>query len=112
MHRTRPREAVEALLASGEAFDGLVAASDVIASAALQVLTAHGRAVPADVGVVGFDDIGLAAHTYPPLTTIRQEIRQGAQLLAEAVLAKIDGHQARSSQIAPKLVVRGSSLRP
>ncbi len=106
------REAAERLVGSGEAFDGLVAASDVIASAALQVLAAHGRAVPGDVGVVGFDDIGLAAHTYPPLTTVRQEIRQGAQLLAEAVLAKIEALHARSSQIVPRLVVRGSSLPP
>jgi DNA-binding LacI/PurR family transcriptional regulator len=103
------RAAVELLLARSNAFDAIVAASDVIALAALQVLSAHGIAIPREVAVVGFDDVGLAAHTQPALTTVRQEIRTGAQLLTRALLAKIAGGVARSSQIAPTLVVRDSS---
>jgi DNA-binding LacI/PurR family transcriptional regulator len=66
-------------------------------------------AIPREVAVVGFDDVGLAAHTQPALTTVRQEIRTGAQLLTKALLAKMEGGIARSSQIAPTLVVRESS---
>ena len=98
-----------ALLARNIAFDGIVAASDVIALAALQVLGAQGLAIPRQVAVVGFDDVGLAAHTQPALTTVRQEIRTGAQLLTKALLTKIEGGAPRSSQIAPMLVVRDSS---
>ena len=104
------RAAIETLLAGRTAFDGIVAASDVIALAALQVLPSHGRRVPRDVAVVGFDDVGLAAHTQPPLTTVRQEIREGARLLTEALLATINGVASRSAQITPSLVVRGSSI--
>jgi DNA-binding LacI/PurR family transcriptional regulator len=103
------RAAVEILLRTGAPLDGIVAASDVIALAALQVLAAHGLNVPRDVAVVGYDDIGLAAHTFPPLTTVRQEIAEGARLLSQALLAKIDGRAAKSAQIPPKLIVRGSS---
>jgi DNA-binding LacI/PurR family transcriptional regulator len=103
------RAAVLSLLARNIAFDGIVAASDVIALAALQVLGAHGLVIPREVAVVGFDDVGLAAHTQPALTTVRQEIRTGAQLLTKALLTKIEGAIARSSQIAPTLVVRESS---
>ncbi len=105
------RAAARSLAGGSAAFDGIVAASDVIALAALQVLALEGRLVPGDVAVVGFDDIGLAAHTQPTLSTVRQEIGQGARLLVEALLAKIDGRPARSAQIAPVLVVRESSVR-
>jgi DNA-binding LacI/PurR family transcriptional regulator len=103
------RASAESLLAQGTPFDGIIAASDVIAMAAMQVLGQRGMAIPRQAAVVGFDDVGLAAHTQPALTTVRQEIRAGAQLLTKALLAKIAGGEARSSQIPPKLVIRESS---
>jgi DNA-binding LacI/PurR family transcriptional regulator len=103
------RASAESLLAQGTPFDGIIAASDVIAMAAMQVLGKRGMAIPRQAAVVGFDDVGLAAHTQPALTTVRQEIRAGAQLLTKALLAKIAGGEARSSQIPPTLVIRESS---
>jgi DNA-binding LacI/PurR family transcriptional regulator len=101
--------AIRRLIDSGAGFDGIVAASDVIAMAAIQALSAAGRRVPEDVAVTGFDDIAMAAHATPPLTTIRQDIARGAALLTEFILDRVDGKAPRSIEMEPELVVRGST---
>jgi DNA-binding LacI/PurR family transcriptional regulator len=53
-------------------FDALFAASDLLAITAMGALNQSGFRIPQDVSVVGYDDIGMAEHTYPPLTTVRQ----------------------------------------
>ncbi|MGQ9371176.1 LacI family DNA-binding transcriptional regulator [Azospirillum sp. ST 5-10] len=45
--------------------------ADIVALATIQALQAHGLAVPGDVSVIGFDDLAVAAHATPPLTTMR-----------------------------------------
>jgi len=103
--------AIGGLLAAEVEFDGVVACSDVFAMSAMRALTERGRQVPVDVAVVGFDDISFAAHTTPPLTTIRQDCSAGARLLVESLL-KIIGHERAVSVVIPtQLVVRASSLR-
>jgi DNA-binding LacI/PurR family transcriptional regulator len=103
--------AVSSLLVAGVGFDGVVACSDVFAMSAMRALYEHDRKVPADVAIVGFDDIPLARYTSPPLTTIRQDCRQGARLLVDGLLRAIR-HQPTSSVVIPaELVVRASSLR-
>jgi DNA-binding LacI/PurR family transcriptional regulator len=62
--------------------DGLFVASDLMAVEAMAVLTEHGRRIPADVAVVGFDDSAAALRADPPLTTIHQSFERSA---AEAV---------------------------
>lgn len=103
--------AIGGLLGAEVEFDGLVACSDVFAMNAMRALTERGRKVPADVAVVGFDDIPFAAHTTPPLTTIRQDCRAGARYLVESLL-KIIRHEPAAPVVIPtQLVVRASSLR-
>jgi DNA-binding LacI/PurR family transcriptional regulator len=63
------------------------------------------------VAVIGFDDIPFAAHTMPPLTTMRQDCRAGARLLVEALLRTIRHERATPVVIPTQLVVRASSLR-
>jgi DNA-binding LacI/PurR family transcriptional regulator len=100
---------IEARLAVGPAPDGIVAASDVIAMSALRALAERGLGVPGDVGVVGYDDVILAAHTTPPLTTIRQDLARGAMLLVDLLLRAIAGEAVESAVMEPTLVVRGSA---
>lgn len=88
--------------------DGIVAASDMIAMSAMSVLGARGIAVPDQVAVIGFDDIPLARYTSPPLSTVRQHVARGAELLVELLFARIEGRDARSVTMAPELVLRGS----
>ncbi|MXO66416.1 LacI family DNA-binding transcriptional regulator [Altericroceibacterium endophyticum] len=89
--------------------DGILAASDLIAVTAIQVLASRGMSVPDDVRVMGYDDLLLAQTSVPTLSTIRQDIRQGARHLVESLLARINGQTTGSIVLNPELIVRGSS---
>ena len=91
--------------------DGFVCASDLIAMSALRVLYETGRAVPDDAQIVGFDDLPMAAQTMPPLTTIRQEIAEGARVMVERLKARIEGESTESLAMAPSLIVRRTTRR-
>jgi DNA-binding LacI/PurR family transcriptional regulator len=95
--------------ASGVLVDGIFAASDVIAMAAIRALSECGKQVPGDVSVVGYDDVILAAHTTPPLTTVRQDLQGGAALLIDALFALMAGQDAASVEMPPELIIRASS---
>lgn len=89
--------------------DGIVAASDVIAMAAIRALSEHGRQVPQEISITGFDDVMLAAHTVPPLTTVRQDLQRGAGLMIDALFALMAGETVQSVEMPPELIVRASS---
>ncbi|MEQ0564143.1 LacI family DNA-binding transcriptional regulator [Amycolatopsis sp. NEAU-NG30] len=103
--------AIRQLLASGPAFDAVFAHDDLTAAGVLAALHATGRSVPGDVAVVGFDDIPLAAHTQPPLTTIRRPLRDMGAAAAQQLLARLGGAAPpEGPTILPtSLVVRGST---
>lgn len=101
-------EAVRELLDSGEAFDGIVAASDLIAIGAMKYLRKAGIGIPDDVSVVGFDDIPAASYSTPSLTTVRQDTRAAARVLVRNLLAMIDGEDVESRLLPMTLAVRGS----
>jgi DNA-binding LacI/PurR family transcriptional regulator len=103
--------ATASLIDAEVAFDGIVACSDVFAMSAMRALIERGRKVPADVAIVGFDDIPFAAYTTPPLTTIRQNCQTGARLLVEKLIRAIRHEPNESVVIPTELVVRASSLR-
>lgn len=89
--------------------DGVVAASDVIAMSALQVLGERGVRVPQDVGVVGYDDVVIARYTNPPLTTVRQDVTRGAALLVDLLFRRMEGKETPSVAMRPELVLRASA---
>ena len=89
--------------------DGIVAASDVIAMSALRALAAHGKRVPQDVGVVGYDDVQLAQYTTPSLTTIRQDVGTGAGIMVDLLFRRMKGAEVQSVVMAPELVLRDSA---
>lgn len=103
------RAATQALIASGQAFDAIFAASDLIAIGALRALAEAGLKVPQDVAVIGFDDIPAASLTSPPLTTISQDLKSGGEVLIETLLAGIEDRPMPSRVIPARLVVRGST---
>lgn len=100
------RQIAEAARSADESIDGIICASDLIAMNVLHCLREKGRSVPRDVQVIGFDDLPLASLTVPPLTTIRQEIAKGAQIMVEKLKARLEGSPAESVKMTPLLVVR------
>lgn len=100
---------VTAMLAQGVEFDAVFAASDLVALAVIAALRDHGRQVPQDVQVVGFDDIRLAAESHPALTTIRQSIDEAGRVLVQLLLDKLAGRRVESVMMPTRLMVRQST---
>ncbi|MBK8374944.1 LacI family DNA-binding transcriptional regulator [Sphingorhabdus sp.] len=100
--------AIDALLSEGKDFDGLFAASDLIALGALDGLAKAGIAVPDAVSVVGFDGIRTGAYSSPPLTTIESDFDLAGRMLVKNVLGRIEGEPPESRRVPVHLVVRGS----
>jgi len=106
------QEGMARLLAMRPAITAVFVASDMMAIAALEVIQRQGWRVPDDISVVGFDDIPLAAYTSPSLTTVRQDIRRIGHLLAEQVVARIEGRTVESATLPVELVLRSSTAAP
>ncbi|MFF1896071.1 LacI family DNA-binding transcriptional regulator [Streptomyces sp. NPDC058228] len=105
------RQAVEQLLAEGAQFDSVFAHNDISAAGVLRALRAAGRSVPDDIAVVGFDDIPMAEHTEPPLTTVRQPTRQMGETAARLLLSHLGGTATPDGPVVlpTELVVRLSA---
>ena len=91
------------------AFDAVFAASDLIAINAMGVMGAQGLNVPKDVSVVGYDDVGMAAHSFPPLTTVRQPLDLAGAALVDCLLQVIRQGHADPQVVTTDLVVRAST---
>ena len=81
--------AMDQVLAEDPSIDAVFAASDLMASGALQSLAAHGRRVPEDVAVIGYDDLGVADDTVPALTTVANPVVRMARLATEELLVTL-----------------------
>ncbi len=92
-------------------FTALIGNNDLIALGASRALQAAGLEVPSDVSVVGFDDVPLAALTDPPLTTVRQPVRELGERAMRTLLAALhDKGPAHERVCLPTtLVVRSST---
>ncbi|MBA2667955.1 MAG: LacI family DNA-binding transcriptional regulator [Trueperaceae bacterium] len=91
-------------------FDGLVCGNDTVALGALTALRSLGLRVPDDVAVVGFDDIPIAAHAAPPLTTMRSPLLRLGEGSARLVIDLIEGGTGRPppARLQAELIVRTS----
>jgi DNA-binding LacI/PurR family transcriptional regulator len=101
-------EAACELLARGEPFDAIVAASDLIAIGAIRALQERRIDVPGAVSVVGFDDIPAAMLANPPLTTVMQDTRLAGEALVDSLLRSVHGEPAENKVLPTRLVVRRS----
>lgn len=106
--------ATEALLRERPGITAILAGDDDIAAGALVALKRHGRRVPEDVSLIGFDDNFHARHLTPGLTTIRQPVNEAGRRAA-ALLTRILAEEdvAETEIFLPTdLVVRESVAAP
>ncbi|WP_274558880.1 LacI family DNA-binding transcriptional regulator [Streptomyces spiramyceticus] len=107
------RRAMTELLERHPHLDAVFAASDVMAAGARQVLREHGRSVPGDVALVGFDDSPIARHMDPPLTSVRVPIEEMGREMTRVLLEEIADHRPESPRrAAPRQVVFPTELVP
>lgn len=107
-------QALEELLSAPQPPSAVLACSDELAFGAMHALYDAGLEVGRDVSLVGFDDVPLAAHTYPPLTTLRQPRRVVGEQLAGLLIAAVENRARppRSVTLSARLVVRRSTGPP
>ncbi|GAA4857027.1 LacI family DNA-binding transcriptional regulator [Kitasatospora terrestris] len=105
------RAVMRRFIEDGVEFDAVFAHNDLSAAGALQALREAGRAVPGEVAIVGFDDVPLASQTEPPLTTVRQPLREMGAAAARMLMAHFAGEPlpVEATVIPTDLVVRGST---
>jgi LacI family transcriptional regulator len=101
------------LLARKRPFTALFAYNDISAIGSIRAFQAAGLRVPEDVSVVGFDDIQIALHNNPSLTTVRQPLQKMGEIAARTLLNRIEEHEDWVPEIAiePEFVVRNSTAR-
>jgi len=104
------RRAVRALRAGDDPVTAVAAYNDEVALAVLAGARAEGLRLPADLAVIGVDDVPAAALAAPPLTTVSQSAELQAGFLAASVIAALDGHPAPAHPAdVLRLVVRESA---
>jgi LacI family transcriptional regulator len=104
--------AVDALLGARLHFTALFAANDQMAMGALAALGRYGLRVPADVSVVGFDDVRSAAFLSPPLTTVRQPAAEVGAAAARAAVDLLAGGAPSLPSFRTELILRESTAPP
>jgi LacI family transcriptional regulator len=103
--------------AGGELLDlrprpsAVVCFNDKVAVGVMEAAAARGLRVPADLSVVGFDDIGVSRATTPRLTTVRQPLQEMGRTAVTMLVRQLDGHahEALSMELETRLVVREST---
>jgi LacI family transcriptional regulator len=107
------RTALGSLLRSEPRVTAVLCAADVLAIGALQECRSLGLRVPEDLSVTGFDDLDLAMHMDPPLTTVHIPAAELGARAAEYLLGRIKGaHVPQRVELSASLIVRGSTGRP
>jgi DNA-binding LacI/PurR family transcriptional regulator len=101
--------AMSSLLKQAPDLDAVFVNSDLMAIEAMNVIREQGRRVPEDIAVVGYDDLSIAEHSNPPLTTIRQNIPLAGRLLAQNLLQYLKTGVVTNMTVPVNLIIRQSA---
>ena len=107
-------EACSRLIADGPRFTAVLAVNDLVALGCYDALEQAGLACPADISVVGFNDMPFIEHFRPPLTSVRIPHYELGSKAASLLIAMLDDADAEleSAQLEARLVVRESTAPP
>lgn len=107
------RRAAHVLLRRVPGLTALFCANDELAIGALQSARTLGLQCPADISIIGFDNINASVLTMPPLTTIEQPIAEMSARCVQTLVELLAGHTPRARQLLPvRLVTRASVAAP
>lgn len=103
-------EATQRLLERPDLPTAIAAFNDLMALGAMSAIQERGLVVGRDIAVTGFDDIPMAEHSHPPLTTVHQPIYQIGKMVCEMLIRLIQGEEINPRQVIlqPRLVIRQS----
>jgi DNA-binding LacI/PurR family transcriptional regulator len=107
-------EAMKHLLELPHPPTAIFARNDFTALGAMSAARDHGVAIPADVAIVGFDNVPQSAFTAPPLTTVAQPTAEQGREAAMMLLDRIEGRADRGQRevcLECRLIVRGSTVK-
>ena len=101
---------INALLDAGRKLPrAILCANDQTALGAMHALARHDVRVPTDVAVTGFDDVPVARHLHPPLTTVRQPMQELGAAAFDVLYSKISTGKGDADVVLPvQLIVRES----
>jgi LacI family transcriptional regulator len=101
---------VNTLLEAGHELPrAIVCANDQTALGAMHALAGRGIRVPQDVAVTGFDDVPVARHMHPPLTTVRQPMQELGATAFDVLFSKISTGKGETDVVLPvQLIIRES----
>lgn len=104
-------EATKKLLKLNDAPTAIFASGDIMALGAIKAIADEGLVVPDDISIVGFDDINLAQHISPALTTVRQDAELMGKRAADLLINQINDKEADLSTVVlpVELIVRSST---
>jgi DNA-binding LacI/PurR family transcriptional regulator len=102
-------------IARNPSITAVYCANDEMAFGLMRALHEHGRRVPEDVSVIGFDNIALSEYSAPPLTTVKQDFERIGAELVKMVISQIStgSVQTMSQVVVPtELIIRGTTAPP
>lgn len=107
------RAAMRALMRSANPPTAVVCGNDVLAIGAVLECVASGIPVPGRVSITGFDDLDLASHLVPPLTTMRVPCAAMGRMAAEYLISRINDQPAAPMvELEPELILRSTTAPP
>jgi LacI family transcriptional regulator len=101
---------IESLLDAGKKLPrAILCANDQTALGVIHALGQRGIRVPQDVAITGFDDVPVARHLHPPLTTIRQPMQDLGATAFDALYARISGGGGQRDVVLPVQFIKRES---
>jgi LacI family transcriptional regulator len=89
----------------------VIAVNDITAAGVMKGLLESGLAVPGDISVAGFDNIGLSSMITPSLTTVDQPGFRTGEVAAQMLIAGIENREIKYQIIEPELIIRASTSK-